>query len=95
MGRCNQTILGHMSKSSNKGGLQCFMQHQLLAALHLSALETVGSLLSHLYSFYLQEKVAQPALQTYLQPEKVGVNHKGTDELSHLMVTRGPRLQWE
>lgn len=83
MGRCNQTILGHMSKSSDKVGLQCFMQHQLLTALHLSALETVESLLSHLYSFYLQEKVAQPVLQTHLQAVKVDVNPKGTDELSH------------
>lgn len=83
MGRCNQTILGHMSKSSDKVGLQCFMQHQLLTALHVSALETVESLLSHLYSFYLQEKVAQPVLQTHLQAVKVGVNPKGTDELSH------------
>lgn len=83
MGRCNQTILGHMSKSSDKVGLQCFMQHQLLTALHLSALETVESLLSHLYSFYLQEKVAQPVLQTHLLAVKVGVNPKGTDELSH------------
>lgn len=62
MGRCNQTILGHMSKSSNKTGLQCFMQHQLLAALHLSALDTLESLSSHLYSFCLQEKVPQPDL---------------------------------
>lgn len=83
MGRCNQTILGHMSKSSDKVGLQCFMQHQLLTALHLSALETVESLLSHLYSFYLQEKVAQPVLQTHLQAVKLDVNPKGTDELSH------------
>lgn len=83
MGRCNQTILGYMSKSSDKVGLQCFMQHQLLTALHVSALETVESLLSHLYSFYLQEKVAQPVLQTHLQAVKVGVNPKGTDELSH------------
>lgn len=83
MGRCNQTILGHMSKSSDKVGLQCFMQHQLLTALHPSALETVESLLSHLYSFYLQEKVAQPVLQTHLQAVKVDVNPKGTDELSH------------
>lgn len=83
MGRCNQTILGHMSKSSDKVGLQCFMQHQLLTALHVSALETVESLLSHLFSFYLQEKVAQPVLQTHLQAVKVDVNPKGTDELSH------------
>lgn len=52
------------------------MQHQLLAALHLSALDTLESLLSHLYGFYLQKKVAQPVLQTHLQLEKVVVNPK-------------------
>lgn len=85
-----------MSKSSNKTGLQCFMQHQILAALHLSALNTLGNLSSHLYSFCWQEKVAQPVLQTHLQPKEVGVNPKApTNVLSHLMVTRGPGLQWE
>lgn len=85
-----------MSKSSNRTGLQCFMQHQLLAALHLSALDTLENLSSHLYSFCLQEKVAQPLLQTQLQPGKVAVNTKApTDMLSHLMVTRGHGLQWD
>lgn len=71
MGRCNQTILGDMNKSSNKTGLQCFMQYQHLAALHLSALDTLESLASHLYSFCLQEKVAQSVLQTHSSLKKL------------------------
>lgn len=85
-----------MSKSSNKTGLQCFMHHQLLAALHLCALDTLESLSSHLYSFCWLKKVAQPVLQTQLQPEKAGVNPKAwTDVLSYMMVIRSPGLQWE
>lgn len=69
-----------MSKSSRKVGLQCCLQHQLLAALHLSTLVTVESLLPHFCSFCLQERVAQLALQTHLQPEKVGVIPKAPAE---------------
>lgn len=62
-----------MSKSSSKVGVQRWMCHQLLAALPLHTVVTVESLLPRLYSFCLQERVAQPVLQAYLQPEKVAV----------------------
>lgn len=81
MGRCNQPLLGHMSKSSSKDGLQCCMLYQLLAAFHLSTAVTAISLLPLVSSFCFQVRVAQPVLQAHLQPQNFSVNPENQAEI--------------